>query len=138
MYNTILLALDLSPADRPIIEHVKQLASVMHSRIVLLHVASGPAAQFHEEDAGGKEVKEARAYLKQIRAELEASGIPTECQLAFGEPAREIIKWVDDKGCDLVAMGTHGHKLIGDLFFGATASKVQHNISVPVLLLRVP
>jgi nucleotide-binding universal stress UspA family protein len=37
-----------------------------------------------------------------------------------------------------VAMGTHGHKLVGDLFFGATASKVQHNISVPVLLLRVP
>jgi nucleotide-binding universal stress UspA family protein len=138
MYNTILLALDLSPADRPIIDHVKQLAGVMHSRIVLLHVASGPAAQFHEEDASGKEVKEARTYLKQVRAELESSGIPTECQLAFGEPAREIIKWVDEKGCDLVAMGTHGHKLVGDLFFGATASKVQHNISVPVLLLRVP
>ena len=79
-----------------------------------------------------------RAYLKQVRVELESSGIPTECQLAFGEPAREIIKWVDEKGCDLVAMGTHGHKLVGDLFFGATASKVQHNISVPVLLLRVP
>jgi nucleotide-binding universal stress UspA family protein len=34
-------------------------------------------------------------------------------------------------------MGTHGHKLIGDLLLGATASRVQHNISVPVLLLRV-
>ncbi len=138
MYETILLALDLSPADRPIIDHVKKLAGIMHSRVVLLHVAVGAAAQFHEEDAGGKEVKEARAYLKQIRAELESSGVPAECQLAFGEPAREIIKWVDEKGCDLVAMGTHGHKLVGDLFFGATASKVQHNISVPVLLLRRP
>jgi nucleotide-binding universal stress UspA family protein len=138
MYDTVLLALDLSPADRPIIEHVKRLARIMHSRIILLHVAGGAAAQFHEEDAGGKEVKDARAYLKQIRAELEASGLATEYQIAFGEPAREIIKWVDEKGCDLVAMGTHGHKLVGDLFFGATASKVQHNISVPVLLLRVP
>jgi nucleotide-binding universal stress UspA family protein len=138
VYETILLALDLSPADRPIIEHVKKLAGIMHSRVVLLHVAVGAAAQFHEEDAGGKEVKEARAYLKQIRAELESSGVPAECQLAFGEPAREIIKWVDEKGCDLVAMGTHGHKLVGDLFFGATASKVQHNIGVPVLLLRMP
>jgi nucleotide-binding universal stress UspA family protein len=137
MYDTILLSLDLSPADRPIIDHVKKLAGIMHSRVVLLHVAVGAAAQFHEEDAGGKEVKKARAYLKQIRAELESSGVATECQLAFGEPAREIIKWVDEKGCDLVAMGTHGHKLVGDLFFGATASKVQHNISVPVLLLRV-
>jgi nucleotide-binding universal stress UspA family protein len=138
MYDTILLALDLSPADRPIIEHVKRLAGVMHSRIVLLHVARGAAAQFHAEDAGGQDVKEARAYLKQVRGELESAGVPAECQLAFGEPAREIIKWVDEKRCDLVAMGTHGHKLIGDLFFGATASKVQHNMSVPVLLLRVP
>ena len=136
MYETILLALDLSPADRPIIDHVKQLAGIMHSRVVMLHVATGAAAQFHEDDAGGKEVKESRAYLKQVRAEFEAAGIQAEVQLAYGEPGKEIIKWVDDKGCDLVAMGTHGHKLIGDLFLGATASRVQHNISVPVLLLR--
>ena len=136
MYQTILLALDLSPADRPIIDHIKELAGHMHSRVVLLHVATGPAAQFHEEDAGGKEVKESRTYLKQIRAEFEAAGIPAEFQLAYGEPVKEIIKWVDEKGCDLVAMGTHGHKLLADLFLGATASRVQHNISVPVLLLR--
>jgi nucleotide-binding universal stress UspA family protein len=136
MYEKILLALDLSPADRPIIDHIKKLAGILHSRIVLLHVATGAAAQFHEEDAGGKEVKESRNYLKQIRSELEAAGIPTEAEMAFGEPGKEIIKYVGEKGCDLVAMGTHGHKLIGDLFLGATASRVQHNISVPVLLLR--
>ena len=116
--------------------NVKQLAGIMHSRVVLLHVATGPAAQFHEEDAAGQEVKESRTYLKQVRAEFEAAGTPTELQLAYGEPAKEIIRWVDEKGCDLVAMGTHGHKLLADLFLGATASRVQHNISVPVLLLR--
>lgn len=136
MYQTILLALDLTPTDRPIIDHVKELARIMHSRVVLLHVATGPAAQFHEEDAAGKEVGESRAYLEGIRDELEAAGIPTTAELAFGVPVREIIKWVDEKGCDLVAMGTHGHKLLADLFLGATASRVQHNISVPVLLLR--
>jgi len=136
VYQTILLALDLTPTDRPIIDHVKELARIMHSRVVLLHVATGPAAQFHEEDAAGKEVGESRAYLEGIRDELEAAGIPTTAELAFGVPVREIIKWVDEKGCDLVAMGTHGHKLLADLFLGATASRVQHNISVPVLLLR--
>jgi nucleotide-binding universal stress UspA family protein len=136
MYEKILLALDLSPADRPIIDHVKKLAGIMKSRVVLLHVATGAAAQFHEEDAGGKEVKEGRTYLKQIRSEFESANIPVELEMAYGEPGKEIIKWVDQKGCDLVAMGTHGHKLIGDLLLGATASRVQHNISVPVLLLR--
>jgi universal stress protein A len=136
MYNKILLALDMSPADRPIIDHIKQLAGIMHSSVVLFHVATGAAAQFHEEDAGGKEVKDGRTYLKQVRSEFEAANIPAELEMAFGEPGKEIIKRVDQKGCDLVAMGTHGHKLIGDLFLGATASRVQHNISVPVLLLR--
>jgi len=136
MYDKILLALDASPTDRPMIEHLKELAAIMHSRIVLLHVASGPAAQFHHEDAAGKEIADSRAYLDQVRSKCEAAGIPTVAQLAYGDPLREIIKWVDEKGCDLVAMGTHGHKWLADLFFGATASRVQHNISVPVLLLR--
>ena len=40
------------------------------------------------------------------------------------------------KGCDLVAMSTHGHRFLADMFLGTTATRVQHNISVPVLLLR--
>lgn len=136
MYETILLALDISPTDRPIVEHVKQLALIMHSRVVLLHVATGAAAQYHSEDAAGKEVGESRSYLERVRSEFEAAGIQATAELGFGEPATEIVKWVDEKGCDLVAMGTHGHKLLADLVLGATASRVQHNISVPVLLLR--
>ena len=57
-------------------------------------------------------------------------------ELAYGDPANEIIKWVREKGCDLVAMSTHGHRFLADVFLGTTASRVQHSISAPVLLLR--
>jgi universal stress protein A len=136
MYNTILLTLDASPADRPIIDHVKQLAGIMRSRVVILHVATGAAAQFHAEDAAGEEVEKSRAYLETVRGEFEAEGVPAIAEIACGDPVREIVKWVDQNECDLVAMGTHGHKLLADLFLGATATHVQHNISTPVLLLR--
>jgi len=136
MYNTILLTLDVSAADRPIIEHIKQLASLMHSRVILLHIATGPAAQFHGENAGGKEIDESRTYLAQVKAEFEAAQIPVAAELGYGEPVREILKWAGDNACDLVAMGTHGHKMVADLVLGSTAIRVQHNISVPVLLLR--
>ena len=136
MYDTILLALDLSPTDRAIIEHIKKLAGVMHSRVVLFHVATGASAQFRGADAAGKEIDETRAYLEQVKAEFEAASIPAVAELGYGEPAREITKWINEKGCDLVAMGTHGHKLLADLAFGTTAIRVQHNVSVPVLLLR--
>ena len=136
MYHKILITLDATPTDRAIIDHIKQLARIMHSRVILLHVATGVPAQYSGKDAAGEEVDRGRAYLAWIAAEFAAAGIPAETELAFGDPAREIVKWVDAKGCDLVAMSTHGHRVLGDLVFGATANKVRHNLSVPVLMLR--
>jgi len=136
MYETILVTLDGTPTDQAIIEHVKQLAQLAHSRLVLLHVADGWAARTYGPDAVSREISEDSAYLDKVRAEFQAKGIPAEAELAYGDPAREIIRWVQEKGCDLVAMSTHGHRFLADLFLGNTASQVQHSISVPVLLLR--
>ena len=136
MYKTILVTVDGTPSDRAIIEHVKLLAKLAGSRLVLLHVADGWAARTYGADAVSREIAEDTAYLKQVREELQAAGIPTDSELAYGDPAKEIVKWVEQKGCDLVAMSTHGHRFLADIFLGTTANRVQHSISVPVLLLR--
>jgi len=136
MYHKILVTLDGTQTDRNIIDHVKDLAQLMRSRVVLLHVADGWAARTFGPDAVSPEVTADRAYLDGVRAEFEAAGTDAETVLAFGEPADEIVKWINDKGCDLVAMSTHGHRFLADLFLGTTASRVQHKVSVPVLLLR--
>lgn len=136
MYSKILVTLEGTATDQAIIEHVKTLAKLAGSRIVLLHVADGWAARTYGEDAVSNEIKEDTAYLKKVLAEFESENIPVEAELAYGDPATEIIKWIKGKGCDLVAMSTHGHRFIADIFLGTTASKVQHRISVPVLLLR--
>jgi nucleotide-binding universal stress UspA family protein len=137
MYGTILVTLDTSRTDRAIIDHVRQLARAVHSRrVVLLHVADGWAARFHGAEAVSAEISEDTAYLNQVRTELEAAGIAAETALAYGDPATEIVSWVRREGCDLVAMSTHGHRFLADLFLGTTASRVQHQIHVPVLLLR--
>ena len=138
MYKTILVTLDGTPTDRTIIEHIKQLAQFMHSRVALLHVADGWAARTHGADAVSPEVTEDKAYLAKVRAEFESTGIPADAELAYGEPADEIIKWVEEKGCDLVAMSTHGHGFVADLFLGTTSRRVRHSVDVPVLLLRAP
>jgi nucleotide-binding universal stress UspA family protein len=137
MYETILVTLDGTPTDRAIIEHIKQLARLAASRLVLLHVADGWAARTYGSDAVSAEITEDTEYLEKVRQEFQSLGIQTEAELAFGEPSKEIVRWVREKGCDLVAMSTHGHRFLADLFLGTTASRVQHNVSVPVLLLRV-
>jgi nucleotide-binding universal stress UspA family protein len=136
MYDTILVTLDGTPSDRAIIEHVKQLAKLAQSRLVLLHVADGWAARTYGPDAVSPEISEDNAYLEKVRAEFQSIGIPVQAELAYGEPADQIIKWVQKKGCDLVAMSTHGHRLLADVFLGATATRVRHSIDVPVLLLK--
>jgi universal stress protein A len=136
IYNTILVTLDGRPTDRAIIEHVKRLAQFAHSHVVLLHVADGWAARTYGSDAVSPEITEDTEYLEKVRAEFESAGIDVESQLSFGDPVKEIVKCAGDKSCDLVAMSTHGHRFLADLFLGTTASRVQHSLSVPVLLLR--
>jgi len=136
MYDKILVTLDATPTDRAIIEHVKALARVMKSRVVLLHVADGWAARTFGSDAVSPEITEDTDYLRKVQEEFQAAGIPAEAELAFGEPGEQIVRWVSDKRCDLVAMSTHGHRFVADLFLGSTSRRVRHNVSVPVLLLR--
>jgi nucleotide-binding universal stress UspA family protein len=130
------VTLDGTPTDRAIIEHLKQLAELAQSYLVLLHVADGWAARTYGLDAVSREIVEDTAYLEKVRAEFQSMGIATVAELTYGEAVKEIVKWVQQKGCDLVAMSTHGHRLIADLVLGATASRVQRSISVPVLPLR--
>jgi nucleotide-binding universal stress UspA family protein len=136
MYKTILVTLDGTRTDQAIIGHVKVLAKLAQSRVVLLHVADGWAARTYGPDAVSPEIREDTAYLEKVRADFVSHGIKAEAELAYGDPVKEIVKWVRQKGCDLVAMSTHGHRFLADLFLGTTASRVQHRISVPVLLLR--
>src|ERR1039457_1618730 len=102
MYDTILLTLDGTPTDRAIIEHVKELAKLAHSRIVLLHVADGWAARTYGPDAVSPEITEDTAYLERVRQEFQYLGIAAEPELAYGEPDKEIIKWVRERSCDQI------------------------------------
>src|SRR5262245_44534886 len=128
MYKTILVTLDGTPSDRAIIEHVKELAKLAQGRVVLLHVADGWAARTYGSDAVSAEITQDTAYLKNVRGEFQASGIPTDAELAYGDPVTQIVKWVEQKGCDLIAMSTHGHRFLADIFLGTTASRVQHSV----------
>ena len=136
MYDKILVTLDTTPTDRRIIEHIKQLAATLHSHVVLLHVASGPSVQMYGTDAAGEAVDAGRVYLDRVLADFKAAGISATAELLYGERVEQILKWIETHGCDLIAMATHGHKALADVVFGTTANRIQHNISIPVLLLR--
>ena len=138
MYKRILVPVEHSDADRTIIAHVRALAKMCGATIVLLHVADGWAARAYDELRlrDSKEIREDRAYLDALVAELQAQSFAVESRLAMGDPATEIIKAAEAEGADLVAMATHGHRFVKDILLGATVNKVRHELKVPVLLLQ--
>ena len=93
MYKTILVTLDGTPTDRAIIEHVKTLAGLAQSRVVLLHVADGWAARTFGTDAVSPEITEDKAYLEGVRTEFEAAGIRADAFLAYGDWNRCAGEW---------------------------------------------
>lgn len=138
MYKLILVPLEVSGADRTILEHVRQLARHFGSKLVLVHVADGFAARHQEQLnlADSEEIEHDRAYLEQVRAKLASEGFEVEAHLACGEPADEILKLAEAIGADLIAMATHGHRFVRDLLTGSVASQVRHRTDIPVLLVR--
>ena len=138
MYRRILVAIENSPADHAIVEHVRQLAALTGAELHLVHVADGWAARNFDQLQlrESEEMKADRAYLDRLQRDLAARGLKVQTKLAMGDPATELIRAAETDGVDLIAMSTHGHRFIKDVLLGATADKVRHLVRIPVLLLR--
>jgi len=138
MYRKILVALENTHADQSLLPHVTALAKRLESHLLLVHVADGWVARNFEKLklAESDEMKADKEYLERTAARLRAEGLSVSAHLALGDPPREILKTAEVGHCDLIAMTSHGHRLLGDLIFGSTIHEVRHRTAIPVLLVR--
>jgi len=138
MYQKILLALENSQADQTLLPHIAELAKLHQAELLLVHVADGFVARNYNQLnlIESDEMKDDRAYLEASADTLRQRGLKVDTFLALGDPAEGILKAAEDRQCDLIAMTAHGHRLLGDLFFGSTINEVRHKARVPVLLVR--
>ncbi len=138
MYKRILVAVEHSQADRTILEHVTKLAGLTGAELLLVHVADGWAARNYDQLKlrESEEMKADREYLESLQRDLSARGFTVRTHLALGDPATELIRAAEAEHVDLLAMSTHGHRFLSDVVHGATADRVRHLVSIPVLLLK--
>lgn len=138
MYRKILVALENARTDTSLLPHVSRLASIVGAELLLVHVADGWAARHfdHLNLNESDEMKADRAYLENTAQRLREEGLQATAELALGNPPQEILRTAEQHGCDLIAMTSHGHKLVGDLFLGSTIEKVRHNTNIPILVVR--
>ena len=131
VYKKILVAIDCSPVDEAIVEHVSALARQNSAEVYLLHVVHS-----HTLDQERVLREKCEVTLNAYRETLRAQGIAAFNLIRSGEPDDEILKEIESKDYDLVAMATHGHTFIGDLLFGSVSRKLKHKINIPLLLLK--
>ena len=116
-------------------EQIKPLAKLGRIRVVLFHVDRWTAPARGEYPLYA-EANDDIDYFKKIRGEFSSEGIPADLELAYGEPAAEIVKRVQQNGCDLVVMNTQSRRSVFDVLFGTVLEKVRSAIDVPVLLFK--
>lgn len=67
---------------------------------------------------------------------LEAAKIDFETHAVIGEVIGEVVKAVKAFGCNTVVMGTRGMSNLGNLVLGSVATRIVHEVPVPVLLVK--
>ncbi len=131
VYKKILVAMDCSPVDDTIIDHVSGLAQQNHAQVYLIHVVHS-----HTLDQERAMREKAQECLQSYCEKLLTLGVEAHILLRSGEPDPMILQEIEDNDYDLVAMATHGHTFMGDMLFGSVSRTLKHKITVPLLLIR--
>ena len=131
LFDTALVALDLTPAEQPIVDCLPELRRWGVRRVILTHVIQvgyvQGAALAHETDYV--------AWLEKLAQPLRTTGLEVEvCVRASGLPAQEILAAAAEHNADLIVIGSRGHNLISKLFLGSVARAVIRKTTLPLLL----
>ena len=55
-----------------------------------------------------------------------------------GNPVEQIVKVAEDRNCDIIVMGSHGHGVLEEALLGSTTRRVLRQVTKPVLVVRLP
>jgi nucleotide-binding universal stress UspA family protein len=145
MFQHILIPTDGSPLSAAAVEKGMHFARDAGARVTVVtvvepfHVLSTESKQLTESRAGyAQHVKaEAARYLTDAERQAKALGVRCEVvQVEDEHPYKVIIETAAKKGCDLIAMASHGRRGVSALVIGSEAVKVLTHSATPVLIYR--
>lgn len=145
MFKHILIPTDGSALSTMAIQNAMQLARDAKAKVTVItvmepfHIFSMDSAQLADtRSAFEKHAGEAaERCLEGAKRQAEALGVPCEAiHVEHGMPYKAIIDTAVAKGCDLIAMASHGRRGAAALILGSETAKVLTHSSIPVLVYR--
>jgi manganese transport protein len=134
-FHRIALAVDYSSKDERVLQYAIQLGD-KDTEYTLIHIVESAQARMMEDQAQDYETIKDKEHLQAYVNFLTERGHKAEGLLGFKNRAKEIARIMKEKNCDLLIVGSHGHKNISDWIFGETINSVRHMVDVPVFIAR--
>jgi len=133
----IAAAVDFSKADKAVLSHAVTLARTANrgARILLFHVVESGGARILGGELRDSEARADQERLELYAGELRELGVEAEFDLGFGEPADELARLVEQHTPDLIVLGSHGHRGMGDLVHGTSVERLRHQVRIPVMVI---
>jgi len=144
MFDKIIVAVDGSERSKEALQYARALAEAFHSELTVLTVVIDMRNLYFIDAAYAIEYNHTQEnysqYGQRILNEMLKDFSTFEETLhrvvRFGDPASEIIRYVEENPCDLLVMGSKGLTGLGKLMLGSVSNKVLHHVKNPVFIVK--
>jgi nucleotide-binding universal stress UspA family protein len=139
-YGRVLVPFDGSPGSWQALRRAMVMARGMGSTVTALSVEENLphyAATVGETEA---EKEQANEYFARVQAEAKTEankqGVGLETATIVGHAAQSIIRYAQENGFELIAIGHSGHSGIWGVLLGSTTARVVDQAQCDVLVVR--
>jgi nucleotide-binding universal stress UspA family protein len=145
MYKHILVATDGSEIAGRAVSHATKLAQKLKAKLLIVtitkpfHILSLEIEQLESTRPEYNRHMAEHAQTVLASAARVASEAGVECQIFYrsAEHAHAAILHVaNDRGCDLIVVGSHGRSALSSLLLGSTTMKILAHSTISTLVIR--
>ncbi len=146
MYRNILIATDGSALAERAVAHGVTLAKTVGAKITAIvveapfNVYDVPESKLPQmSDAFAQHAEHTKQHAAKILSSVahaaKAASVPCDSvQIEHDHPFQAIIDTANEKGCDLIVMGSHGRSGISAILLGSVTNKVLAHTTIPILV----
>ncbi len=135
-FHNIAVALDFTENDSKILSFATGQGNI-DTRYLLIHIVESASAKLHGGESDDFETRQDKERLFAYVDQMKAKGLMVTGEIGYRRRVKEIVRIVKENKADLLVIGSHGHKGMKDIIYGATVNAVRHEMKIPVLVVNV-
>lgn len=137
--RSILVASDLSEGAHPILRSASALAALTEADLHVVHAEEPQGGLRDRAEEESERWRAADAALRgQIRVALPPAAVVTSYHAAAGRAHEVVLARAAEVQADLIVIGPHRQRPVGDKVLGTTADRLVRTSEVPCLIVHAP